>query len=201
MKPSLFADALIATATNFVGLSEVKSNAVWDDLRTKEIEADKSAVLSSTMKELKGWTPGAAYCAAFSGAMILITMRNLGFSKEAEIFKPKWTAHVMTNVRAMQERPKEFLVSEPLRGSIWLARHGRTDTGHAGIVVSFNAGKYIMNTIEGNTSAGGTADPELQRNGDGIYSRLRAFRKNGSLSTQGFVPVEAIMRMGGVPRD
>lgn len=194
MNPTLFAEKLIALATNFVGLTETKSNAEWDDPLTKASEKEKSNLLSKTMKRVSGWAPGASYCVAADGACVALTLEQLGQPEAAKKFLKAWTAGVMNNVEEMKRR--ECLSKRPLRGSIWLAQHGKTWKGHAGIVTDFN--DRSMSLVEFNTSAGSTADPELQRNGDGIFSRVRNLQTNGDLITRGWVSPAALILLSGL---
>ncbi len=54
MNSDAFARQIIAVATDFVGLVESKSNAEWDDPRTKWRETDKQVWLRSWMRKVKG---------------------------------------------------------------------------------------------------------------------------------------------------
>lgn len=185
MNPKIFAARLIDTATNFVGLRETESNEAFNDpVRSKRLIA--------AFKRVQWWAPGAAYCAAFDGAMVAITADSLEIDPSG--FLKHWTAHCMTNVRRMKELG--YLSSKPAEGALWLAKHGNTDSGHAGIVPSFRGG--AMSTIEGNTSSGNSGS---QRNGDGIFARTRDIAQNGDLKTMGFVHPEAILKMMGALSD
>ena len=66
---------------------------------------------------------------------------------------------------------------------------------HAGIVTDFHG--YTIVTVEGNTSAGPTADPDQQRQGDGIWVRAFPQGGRGDLVTQGFVSVENLLKLAG----
>jgi len=95
------------------------------------------------------------------------------------------------NVRHM--RAMGLLSSTPDHGGVWLARHGNSDSGHAGIVADVHGSRIVA--IEGNTSAGPTADPAQQRQGDGIWIRTFPLGGRGDLVTQGFVSVESILKI------
>lgn len=182
MNAQTFALRLIDTATNFVGLRETESNAAFNDLA-------RSKKLIASFKRVQWWASGAAYCAAFDGGMVALTADALGIDPAG--FLKHWTAHCMTNVRKMKELG--YLSARPAEGALWLAKHGDTDSGHAGIVVSFKGG--VISTIEGNTSSGSTGS---QRNGDGIFARTRDAFQNGNLKTMGFVHLLAVLKMMGV---
>jgi hypothetical protein len=185
MNPETFAHRLIDVATNFVGLYETVSNAAFND-------PARSKVLLKAMKRVPWWAPGAAYCAAFDGAVVILAAEGLGLDPSG--FLKRWTAHCMTNAKAM--RDLGLLSAEPAPGALWLARHGNSDSGHAGIVID-SQGQNMAN-VEGNTSAGATASAELQRNGDGIYGRLRNQKSNGALKTVGFVHPASILSLMGI---
>ena len=189
IQPQQLADRIIATATDFVGLVEREENSHWDDPRTPARDVDKDVWLRTWMGKISGWEPGAPYCVAFDGAVIAASLHQLG--APVEKFLSNWTAHVMTNVRHL--RAMGLLSSSPSRGGVWLARHGDSDSGHAGIVVDVHGSMIV--TIEGNTSAGPTSDPEQQRQGDGIWMRTFPQTGRGDLVTQGFVSVESLLKI------
>lgn len=182
MTPQELATGLIAHATNYVGLVETEQNARWS-------KPALSASLLKLLRRVPWWSPGAAYCAAFDGAVVVQTLEAAKLDPAP--FLKNWTAHCMTNVRKM--RALKLLSADPVPGALWLARHGATDSGHAGIVTDVNGAN--MATIEGNTSPGKAGS---QRNGDGIYARVRDIRCNGDLVTQGFVHPVALLSMLGL---
>jgi len=189
IQPQQVADRIIATATDFVGLVERVENSHWDDPRTPYRDVDKDVWLRTWMEKISGWEPGAPYCVAFDGAVIAASLYQLGVPIEK--FLGHWTAHVMTNARHM--KALGLLSSSPSRGAVWLARHGASDSGHAGIVVDVHGNRIV--TVEGNTSAGPTADSQQQRQGDGIWIRTFPLGGRGDLVTQGFVNVESILKL------
>jgi hypothetical protein len=68
---------------------------------------------------------------------------------------------------------------------------GTTATGHAGIVVGCD-GKSLA-TLEANTSPGKAISAEADRNGDGVYKKIRTldFTKSSGLHLLGFLhPIE-----------
>lgn len=185
---------MIKRATDFVGLVEIKSNAVWDDPNTAAWDRDKSRWLTEWMSKVQGWTPGAPYCAAFDGAIAAACLEAMGFSSKH--FLASWTAHVMTNVRLL--RKLKYHSEIPTLGAIWLARFGDTDRGHAGIVATHGA--RSMTTVEGNTmkETSDAGDPNKQRAGDGIWIRGQAITGRGKLRTQCFCSTDAILTLAKV---
>lgn len=189
MTPDQFAVALIATATDFVGLVETRQNRAWDDPRTKLVETEKSDHLSAAMSEF-GWDPGEPYCAAFDGAVVALTARRCGLRYHE--FRRIWTPHCMTNVRKLKSLG--LLDGQPSPGALMLMQHGNTDRGHAGVCCHIE-GMYpnrMLITIEGNTMPGTDGD---QRQGDGIYQRVRNVWTNGSLKTQGWLSAKSLLSL------
>jgi hypothetical protein len=183
------ASALIFTATNFVGLEETKQNREFDDPRTKAVETEISKQLVRDMSEF-GWKPGEPYCAAFLGAVVSMTARSCGLPYDK--FRSIWTAGCMRNVRNLQAL--SLLDKQPSRGALMLFRYKETQKGHAALVCEVE-GKFPnrnLITIEGNTMVGRKGD---QRQGDGIYQKIRNVTNNGSLVTQGFLSATNLLSL------
>lgn len=191
MDPATFTRALISVATDFVGLVEVESNATWDDPTTAPVEVEKSRLLSSTMS-LYGWDPGEPYCAGLLGAVVTLACRKLGLDDTE--FRRIWTAHCMTNVRKFARLKLLDPATAPTEGALMLMRRGDTENGHAAIVQAVD-GLYpnrTLATVEGNTSR---TLKGSQRQGDGIFTKVRNVNRNGDLITQGFVSVKALLTL------
>ncbi len=185
-----FATLMVKRATDFVGLVEVKDNAVWDDPRTPRWDKEKSQWLVHWMSKVKGWVPGAPYCVAFDGAIAAACLEEVGLP--SKYFLAAWSAHVMTNVNMLKEG--ELLEENPRVGAIWLARLQGTHSGHAGIVTS-SSSKFVT-TVEGNTFPQPT-EASKDRNGNGIWIRTFQQRGRGRLVTQGFCTPKAILTIAG----
>jgi hypothetical protein len=185
--------AMVRRSTDFVGLVETKSNAVWDNPATPQWEKDKSDWLRSWMRKVSGWTPGAPYCVAFDGAIAAACLEELGISSKP--FLSKWTAHVMTNVN-MLKKARLHSVS-PSVGAVWLAQFGETSSGHAGIVAITGA---RITTVEANTVAQAVpaGNANLQRAGDGIWIRSFPVGGRGKLLTRAFCSPDAILTLSNV---
>ena len=85
-----------------------------------------------------------------------------------------------------------LLSREAAIGAVWLARHGSTSNGHAGLVTAISP--TTMATIEANTSLDATT-PAKEREGDWITTRLRDPATNGKLRTLGFISPADIVRL------
>lgn len=183
-----FIDRLKYNAERFENYIEIENNAAWDDPDEKGIQKEMSDLLTKYMLRVKGWEPGAPYCAAAVGAFVLMSLEdcNLFVNK----FENIWTAHVMTNVR--MAKSKHVLSITPSLGSIWLAKFGETDSGHTGLVFDIQGDSLV--TLEANTMPGVSADPNLQRSGNGIFRRKFHKSGRGILKTQGFISAENILK-------
>jgi hypothetical protein len=179
-------------ANLFLHLKEVVSNQRWDNPLTPSPEKALSDYLVAAMKEA-GWPPGAPYCAAFAEAMVVLALRNLGADTAlVNRFRGLMTPHCVTSFNNFNRL--NLIESKPSSGAIWLARHGNTDSGHAGLVTSDYAySSTRMATIEGNTSAEFITD-DKERQGDGIYARTRTVQ-NGKLKTLGFISPVSVLSL------
>lgn len=195
MNPPVSADErlgaqIIREAGRFVGLREVKSNAVWDDPTTHGPDAVLSEVLSKMMRP-SPWEPGWAYCAAFAEGVVVTALRNIGYMPdEISRFAKVMSPHCITAARNFRERG--LLMNEAAPGSIWLAQHKGTSNGHAGIVTACRGNSLA--TIEANTSLD-ASDPRTDREGDWITTRLFHWRGRNALQTLGFVTPKAILKL------
>lgn len=164
------ADEIIAVASRFVGLTEIKPNSAFDDLSTPGADA-RANELRSLLLSTK-WPLGAAYCAAFTEAVWIQAHKNLSAPPGliAEISN-KFTPSVILTYRNWGAA----IEKDPVRGSVFFWEKGHSGTGHAGIVTLIHGCEQgdSFETIEGNTSRGSGGTIEQQRNGDGIYARTR----------------------------
>jgi hypothetical protein len=181
---------IITSARRFCGLREVKPNASWDNPDTPGLDTALVAELRAGMRQ-SPWEDGWAYCAAFAEFIIATALAKYG-ATPAQIAKWRGTMspHCMTAARAFRELA--LLSPVPVPGALWLARHGTTDNGHAGLVELPHT--ETMDTIEANTSSGQSGS---QRDGDWITTRLRPISGPGDLRTQGFVHPASILRLIG----
>ncbi len=192
MTSATLANAVLRQAGRFVGLREVKPNADWDNPATAGPDRALVEELRSLMRS-SPWEPGWAYCAAFCEGMVLAALRSLSATPEQiKRWQSAMTPHCVTS--AGNFRKLGLLSTGAAPGAIWLARHGSTTNGHAGIVATVQG--MVMATIEGNTSLD-PSSPAREREGDWITNRIRATKGSGSLVTLGFVTPEAILKTIG----
>lgn len=180
-------NAIVRTASRFIGLREVKANAEWDNPATPGSETALSGELRAMMRPAP-WEPGWAYCAAFAEGVVTTALRSLGATPdEVARFASVMSPHCVTAANRFRQRG--LLSQLPAPGAIWLARHGSTSNGHAGLVTAISP--TTMATIEANTSLDATT-PAKEREGDWITTRLRDPATNGKLRTLGFITPEAV---------
>lgn len=187
--------AILAQGRRFVGLKEVKPNTQWDNPATPGPDTELVQELLRRMRKAP-WPDGAAYCAAFAEAMIVAGLEQCGATPEQiQRFARVMGAHCMTSFRAF--RDLGLIHDTPTAGSLWLAQHGSTDQGHAGLVVRTEDTSRMM-TIEANTSADPNASGAQQREGDWITQRIRNRSGAGDLRTRGFVRPASILKLCGI---
>lgn len=187
--------AILGNARRFVGLKEVKPNAQWDNPATPGPDTELVQELLRRMRKAP-WPDGAAYCAAFAEAMIVAGLEQCGATPEQiQRFARVMGAHCMTSYRAF--RDLGLIHDTPTPGSLWLAQHGSTDQGHAGLVIRTEDTSRMM-TIEANTSSDPNASGAQNREGDWITQRIRNRTGAGDLHTRGFVRPASILRLCGI---
>lgn len=191
LAPEVLAHAIIREASRFIGLREVKPNTDWDNPSTPGPDTALARELRALMRP-SPWEEGWAYCAAFAEGVVAAALLRLVPPAETARFRAVMGPHCVTAAGAF--RARGLLTQSPQPGSIWLARHGTTSNGHAGIVCTTKGTK--MATIEANTSLD-PSTPAKEREGDWITNRLRGTQLNGSLRTLGFVTPDAILSLCG----
>ena len=192
MTSDQLAQGIIRQASRFIGLREVKPNADWDNPNTAGPDRPLVDELRALMRQ-SPWEPGWAYCAAFAESMVLAALRSLAATPEQiKRWQATMTPHCVTSAGNFRERGLLSANAEP--GSIWLARHGITSNGHAGIVTAVRG--MSMATIEGNTSLDPSSDAK-EREGDWITHRIRFLKGRGTLNTLGFITPAAILKLIG----
>lgn len=187
--------AILAHGRRFVGLKEVKPNAEWDNPATPGPDTELVQELRRRMRAAP-WEPKWAYCAAFAEAIIVAGLEQCGAPPEQiQRFAAVMSPHCMTSFRAFKELG--LIHDTPTAGSLWLAQHGTTDQGHAGLVIRTEDTSRMM-TIEANTSSDPNASGAQNREGDWITQRIRNRTGAGDLHTRGFVRPASILRLCGI---
>lgn len=192
MTSDQLAQGIIRHASRFVGLREVKPNANWDNPSTPGPDRALVDELRSLMRQ-SPWEEGWAYCAAFAEGMVLAALRSLAATPaQIKRWQQTMTPHCVTSAGNFRKLGLLSANAEP--GSIWLARHGSTSNGHAGLVTTVRG--LSMATIEGNTSLDPSTSAK-EREGDWITNRIRFLKGSGTLNTLGFVTPASILKLIG----
>ncbi len=186
----ILAAQIVREASRFVGLREIRSNSDWDNPKTPERDYAIAAELRKLMRP-SPWEEGWAYCCALTEGVVAAALQSLGFPEpKIQRWHKVMTPHCVTS--AGNFRARKLLTDKPVTGAVWLARHGTSSNGHAGIVTA--ASGKSMSTIEGNTSLDPTTSAK-EREGDWITTRIRSIGGAGSLKTMGFVTPESILAL------
>jgi hypothetical protein len=185
-------ELLIREAARFVGLREVKPNADWDNPKTPGPDADLARELRELMRPTP-WAPGWAYCIAFIEAIVRKTLARAALTpaeaaKVLDVLGP----HVLTTFRKF--KALGLITPTPVPGAIWLAQHGASENGHAGLVTSIARLSPTVSTIEANTALD-SRDPAKDREGDWITTRAFLAGGRGTLRTLGFVSPAALLKL------
>ena len=170
---------IVLEAAKFVGLTEVRSNATWDNLAT----AGKDPIAEELAAEMLrcGWQKGWPYCAAFCEAVWKRAYR--GNAAETLVKQMLTPGCLVSWENAVKQG---WTSKEPMLGAIGIMKKGSTTQGHAFIVAGKNGD--TLSTIEGNTSpAAGSVEDD--RNGDGVYRKTRklVFKPTTGLHLIGFI--------------
>ena len=193
MNATDLANAIVRQAGRFIGLREVRPNADWDNPRTPGRDLALAEELRTMMRP-SPWEEGWAYCAAFCEGVVTVALKTLGATPaQLQVWANVMTPHCVTSAHNFSER--NLLVASPRPGAVWLARHGTSSNGHAGIVTTLD--HDAMATIEANTSLDPTT-PDKDREGDWITTRLCSLKGRGSLVTMGFINPGSILQLIGL---
>ena len=178
VEPAIGARAVMR-AGHFLGLTEVKSNALWDDLSTPEKDAVADELRAELMRS--GWQSGWPYCAAFCEAVWRYAYQGRA---ELPMVRQMLTPGCLVSFNNAAERG--WTSQTPCIGAIGIMKKGATTNGHAFIVTGVKGD--TLSTIEANTSpAPGTA--EADREGDGVYRKTRKllYKPTSQLHLVGFI--------------
>lgn len=192
LTPERLGELLIREPGRFIGLREIKPNADWDNPKTPGPDADLARELRELMRPTP-WAPGWAYCIAFVEAMVRKTFARAAITPtEADKVLSVLGPHVLTTFRKF--KALGLTSATPVPGAIWLAQHGASENGHAGIVTTVARLSPTMSTIEANTALD-SKDPAKDREGDWITTRAFLAGGRGELRTLGFVTPAALLKL------
>jgi hypothetical protein len=153
--------AILRVAQEFLDLSEVENNKAWSD-------PAKSTKLRALM-ERTGWQAGWAYCMALAEACYIGGYETLGAPAEVvALIRKRFTPSVMSTFTNCGKFAQS---RDPLPGSVFFMQNDGQWLGHAGLIV-MGSDKRIL-TVEGNTSPALALATNADREGDGIYAKIR----------------------------
>lgn len=170
---------VVVNSAKFVGLTEISSNAEWDNLSTDIHDAIADEFKAELMRA--GWQSGWPYCAAFCEVVWRRAYQGL---PELPMVRKMLTPGCLMS---FQNAAAEGWTSQvPRIGAIGIMRKGQTSSGHAFIVAGIK--DNTMMTIEANTSPA-PGSVEEDRNGDGVYAKKRIvqYGPNAGLHLIGFI--------------
>lgn len=171
----MLSERAIEIAEEFVGKTESKLKPNW---------APWLDNLFARAGNSFGWRAGMSYCMAAAFACYAAAAKELGLELPLDGSASTQTFY---NDARLQERVSK----SPARGDIIIFQVGNAWQGHAGIVVGCTPDS--VSTIEFNT--GGTMNGS-QRNGEGVYMKLRKYkdfpRSDTKLWIKGFVKMSEI---------
>jgi len=170
---------VVLQAAKWVGLTEVRNNAEWDDLSTSH----KDTLAAEFKGELLrvGWQSGWPYCAAFCEAVW-----RRAYQGRAEVGDVSTMLTPGCLVSYANATKLGWTSTTPYVGSIGIMRLGESSKGHAFIVTGLKG--LRMATIEANTSPE-AGSPMEDREGDGVYAKHRTlvFKPTPGLHLIGFI--------------
>ncbi len=170
----------VVAAARFLGLTELRSNAVWDNAATPGHDDIADELRAELLRV--GWQTGWPYCMAFCEA---VWRKAYQGRKELERVKAMLTPGCLVSWR--NALPHEWTSMTPQVGAIGIMQKGESQQGHAFIVRGVRDATLL--TIEANTSANGALNVEADRNGDGIYAKVRplVYKPTAGLHLLGFI--------------
>jgi len=154
--------ALANIAGSFVGVTEVGG-----DNRGPDVEQFQKAV--------DGKASGEPWCMAF--IMFCIQRAEAETGILSAVFRSELVKHVWDH------SPDDHKSQVPTMGSLIIWQYGDSGLGHAGIVEAVLRDQ--VQTIEGNTGPGAG----VQREGDGVYRKVRPLHDVGKMTLKGFLRV------------
>ena len=156
-------EILVQIAKSYEGVSEIGG-----DNEGQQIEEFQRAVNGRASKE--------PWCMCFVQFCVQRAVKES--KRSSQLYSSESVLEVWT-------KSSKFLrKSEPSPGLIVLWQMGTEPLGHCGIVLStLNPLTKTFQTIEGNTGVG----PMIERNGDGVYEKLRNRNPKGTMRLLGFL--------------
>ncbi len=141
---------------------------------TIEVGGDNRGPIVTELQKTVGGAMNEPWCASFIQSCIAYTEEKL--SIQSPIYP---TEHVLT---LWNKTPQECRVDSPIPGDIVIWKQINTLSGHCGLIEDIKD-NYLY-TFEGNTSP---SSKIIERDGDGIYQKIRPLGGMGKLKEIGFL--------------
>ena len=151
--------------------TELFLHALKASLGVKEQGGNNKGQYVEMVQRAVGPSVGEPWCMSLQQAALAFVEATLGIK-----------SRVAAGEHCLTVLAQSGSVSFPQRGDLVIWQHGATTNGHVGAITSV-WGSKILTTIEGNTSDGIGID----RDGDGVYMRLRPMGAVGSMKIAGFI--------------
>lgn len=142
---------------------------------------NKGQMVEAFQRAVDNRAVGEAWCLAFVWFCIIKAEKLAAAIQHPATSHLHRTEHCMTMWR---NSPPGLRVKEPQPGDLVIWNHEGTDAGHVGIITGLRA-DGDLETVEGNTGPG-TA---VEREGDGVYAKIRNPSRTGKMVVQGFLRV------------
>lgn len=123
-------------------------------------------------KTSDGYAGGEAWCMSFVQSMVAYAEVKTGV--QSSLFTSE---HCMTTWR--KSKAADRVKKIPAPGAIIIWQKGSSESGHTGFVAEYLDKK--MTTVEGNTGSNN------MRDGDGVYSKTRSTKAEGTMKVVGFI--------------
>lgn len=153
---------LIEIASQYIGVKESGGD-------------NKGSMVEIFQRAVDGKAQGESWCMAFVQYCVLEFEKQS--ATKSKIFRSEHCLTVWNN------SPKELRLSKPEVGCLVIWQFNSSSQGHVGIVTKVNVN--TISTIEGNTGTGAA----IERNGDGVYARVRSKTGGSSMKVVGYLKV------------
>lgn len=174
LTPHLKMRLLVWSARLWVGMTEVGGN-------------NRGQVVERFQRAVDGKASGEPWCAAF--ALFCVDMVDglaaiIGGGEPSALYRSE---HVQT---IWLRSPETLRLPRPQPGCMMLWQHWKggqpTQAGHIAVVAEV-VDEHTVRTLEGNTGAPMGLGQGVEREGDGVYERVRSIRGTGPMRVKGFL--------------
>ena len=179
MNAKLFGALVVKEATKHLGTVERPNNQGFYDQEFNRLISEY------------GFSRGMAWCALFAELCCRQAAQSAGLKSLDALYDKYFSAHCLTtwqrfdaSPQFLTRQPGTYKTIDPEAGDIGLMQMGGTTAGHAVIITGpkrLGLGGWVVDTIEGNTSASGS------REGTTVLRKVRKLNGKRGLHFVGFV--------------